>query len=64
MATLPQKIAAERRARSLLEQQDLPQPDRVEYGYTCIWLLWNEQKVALQVQIDEPPPGFFDREAA
>jgi hypothetical protein len=63
MATLSQKIAAERQARSLLEREDLPPPDRVEYGYTCIWLLWEEQKVSLQVQIEGPSPGCSWEEA-
>jgi hypothetical protein len=58
MATLDQKIEAERGAREMLEQGDLPQPDWVEYGYTCIRLIWLEPKVVLIVEIDEPPEGF------
>jgi len=58
MATLKQKIQAERHARKLLQNDGLPEPDVVEYGYTCIRLLWLERKVALIVDIDEPPPGF------
>lgn len=58
MATLEQKINAEVRTRAILEQGGLPQPDEVEYGYTCIRLLWREAKVAVVVQIDEPPPGW------
>ena len=63
MATLQEKIAAERSAREMLERDDLPQPDWIEYGYTCIRLIWEEPKVVLVVQIDEPPEGFEDDEA-
>ncbi|HLY47965.1 MAG TPA: hypothetical protein VKR21_02110 [Solirubrobacteraceae bacterium] len=58
MATLKQKIAAERRARAMLEDNGVPQPDVVEYGYTCIRLIWEEEKVVLVVEIDKPPEGF------
>ncbi len=58
MATLKQKIAAEQHARMMLEDSGLPPPDTVEYGYTCIRLFWEESKVVLIVDIDEPPEGF------
>jgi hypothetical protein len=58
MATLQQKIAAEQDARAMLEDHGLPQPDEVEYGETCIRLLWHEEKAAMVVQIDEPSTGF------
>jgi hypothetical protein len=58
MATLEQKVAAERDALALLEQYGLPEPDDVEYGFTCIRLIWWEPKAALIVQIDPPPPGW------
>jgi hypothetical protein len=54
VATLRQKIAAERKVRELLAQDGVPEPDEVEYGYTCIRLLWHEPKVALVVDIDPP----------
>ncbi len=57
MATLKQKIEAERRMRELLENNGLPQPDAVEYGYTCIRLFWNSTKHVVIVDIDEPPDG-------
>lgn len=53
MATLKQKIAAERRLRELLDQDGLAQPDEVEYGYTCIRLFWHEAKAVVVVDIDE-----------
>jgi hypothetical protein len=54
MATLREKIAAEQNARAMLDDHGLPQPDAVEYGHTCIRLLWREEKVVLVVDIDEP----------
>lgn len=42
----------------MIEDHGLPQPDAVEYGYTCVRLLWAEEKVVLIVDIDEPPEGF------
>ncbi len=58
MATLKEKIAAEQHARAMLEDGGLPQPDAVEYGCTCIRLFWEDAKVVLIVDIDEPPEGF------
>ncbi len=58
MATLAEKIAAEHGARKLLADHGLPEPDAVEYGFTCVRLFWHEQKVCIVVQIDEPPPGW------
>jgi hypothetical protein len=42
----------------MLRQGGLPEPDRVEYGSTCIRLFWEDTKVMLVVDIDEPPEGF------
>ena len=58
MATLAQKIQCERDAREMLKNGGLPEPDRVEYGHGCIRLFWEETKVVLVVDIDDPPPGF------
>ena len=58
MATLKQKIEAECRMRELLEDNGLPPPDEVEYGYTCIRFFWHETKSVVVVDIDEPPEGF------
>jgi hypothetical protein len=54
VATLRQKILAERRMRELLEDNGLPLPDEVEYGYGCIRLLFHEPKTALVIDIDQP----------
>ena len=58
MATLQQKIQCEKDAREMLRENDLPDPDRIEYGHTCIRLFWKESKTVLVVDIDEPPEGF------
>src|SRR5579864_6450295 len=54
MATLKEKIAAEQHARAMLEDHGLPQPDSVEYSYTCVRLFWEEEKVVLVVDIVAP----------
>lgn len=58
MATLREKIAAERSGRAMLEQGGVRQPDHVEYGNTCIRFFWDEEKLVLVIDIDEPPEGF------
>ena len=40
--------------RELLEENDMPQPDHVEYGFTCIRLFFNETKTVVVVDIDDP----------
>ena len=54
MATLKEKIKVEVQVRSLLAQNGLPEPDGVEYGYTCIRLFFDEPKTVLVVDIDGP----------
>lgn len=53
MATLAQKIEAEQRMRQLLEDNGLPRPDRVEYGFTCIRLFFDDTKHVIIIDIDE-----------
>ena len=57
VATLAQKIETEKRMRDLLESGGLPQPDYIEYGYTCIRLILEEPKLCVVIDIDEPPEG-------
>jgi hypothetical protein len=54
MASLAQKIEAENRMRELLDDSGLPQPDRVEYGYTCIRLFFDATKQVVVIDIDGP----------
>ena len=56
-ATLRHKRTVEQDARALLDDHGLPQPDEVEYGDTCIRLLWREQKLVLVIDITDPLPG-------
>jgi hypothetical protein len=53
MASLAMKIKAERRMRELLAEEDLPQPDAVEYGHGCVRLYFNATKVVVVVDIDD-----------
>jgi hypothetical protein len=53
MITTAQKIAAEVRVRELLEREDLPPADVIEYGETWVRFLWEETKVALVIDVDE-----------
>ena len=54
MATLEQKIKAEASMRDLLRKEGMPQPDGVEYGHGCIRFFFEEPKVCLVVDIDNP----------
>jgi hypothetical protein len=54
MANLEQKILAEVKMRELLRENGLPEPDGVEYGHGCIRLFFDEPKVAVVVDIDDP----------
>jgi hypothetical protein len=58
MATLKQKIAAERAVREMLEDNGLPEPDQVEYGYGCIRFLFVEPKLAVVIDIDDFPADY------
>ncbi len=53
MATLAMKIKAEMRMRELLEDQGVPLPDEVEYGYGCVRLFWHGSKTCVIVDIDD-----------
>ena len=52
MATLSEKIECEQRMRSLLRDNGLPEPDEVEYGYTCVRFFFDESQVCVVVDID------------
>lgn len=63
MATLAQKIETETRMRNLLEEAGLPQPDSVEYGFTCIRLFFNRSMTVVVIDIDEPEDASADVES-
>ncbi|HUA03468.1 MAG TPA: hypothetical protein VMB27_06155 [Solirubrobacteraceae bacterium] len=54
MASLAQKIQAEKRMRDLLADNGMPQPDHVEYGFGCIRLFFESTKTVVVVDIDDP----------
>ena len=54
MATLSQQIDVEKRMRELLDSHDLPQPDRIEYGFTCVRLFFYEARHVVVIDIDGP----------
>ncbi len=54
MATLRRKIEVEAKMRQLLADNGLPEPDGIEYGYTCVRLFFNEPKVCVVIDIDAP----------
>jgi hypothetical protein len=54
MATTSKKIEVEQTMRQLLADNDLPQPDEVEYEAGTVNLIFNEPKVVLAIDIDEP----------
>jgi hypothetical protein len=53
MASTAKKLKAERRMRELLAEENLPQPDEVEYGLSCVRLFWHGTKVVVVVDVDE-----------
>ncbi len=40
--------------RKLLRDSGLPEPDAVEYGYTCVRFFFEESKACVVVDIDNP----------
>jgi hypothetical protein len=63
MATLAQKIEAEKKMRELLEDGGLPQPDYVEYGFGCVRFFFNDTKHVVIVDIDDPEQAEADVES-
>jgi hypothetical protein len=53
MASLAEKIQCEARLRTLLQQEGMPLPDEVEYGFGCIRLFFHDPKVVVVVDIDD-----------
>jgi hypothetical protein len=50
--TLADKIRAEHQFREFLREYDLPQPDDVEYGFTCLRFLYHESKACVVFDLD------------
>ena len=53
MATLSDLQAAERKMRELLTSEGLPQPDDVEYGEAEVVFRWEEQKLAVAIDVTD-----------
>ena len=60
--TLAAKINAEHRLRELLRSGGLPQPDEVEYGYTCVRFFFHETRTCVVVDLEDDGPGSDDAE--
>jgi hypothetical protein len=55
--TLEAKIEAEHRLRELLRSEGMPQPDEVEYGYTCVRFIFHESKTCVVIDLDAGDRG-------
>jgi hypothetical protein len=51
--TLEAKIEAEYRLRELLRSEGMPEPDEVEYGYSCVRFFFHESKTCVVIDLDE-----------
>lgn len=51
--TTGQQEQAERRMLGLLRASGLPEPDEVEHGEHCVRFLWDEQRVAVVVDLED-----------
>jgi hypothetical protein len=54
MQPTPRHIQAEADFRRLIASNDLPEPDEVEYTRGSVYFLWNEPKLAVAVDLDDP----------
>jgi len=54
MQPTPRHIQAEADFRRLITSHDLPEPDEVEYTRGSVYFLWNEPKLAVAVELDDP----------
>jgi hypothetical protein len=55
MQPTPRHEAAEADFHRMLETADLPAPDEVEYRRASVVFLWKEPKVAVVVDLEDPP---------
>src|SRR4051812_29867158 len=56
MPPTSQHLAAERAFRELLDENDLPRPDTVEYEEASVVFLWHETKLAVVIDLADAPP--------
>jgi hypothetical protein len=60
MAPIDQKQRAERRVLQLLKDAGLPTPDAIKYGADSVRFEWQDQKVALVVELEDFDEIDFD----
>jgi hypothetical protein len=54
MQPTPRHIQAEADFRRLIATDDLPEPDEVEYTRGSVYFRWEEQKLVVAVDLDDP----------
>jgi hypothetical protein len=57
MQPTPRHRQAEADFRRMIARNDLPEPDEVEYTLGSVYFLWNEPKLAVAVDLGDPPPS-------
>jgi len=57
MQRTPRHQAAEARFRHLVSAADLEQPDGVEYTIGSVYFRWDEAKLVVAVDLDDPADG-------
>jgi len=50
--TSEEKLDAEHQFREWLREYDLPEPDAVEYGFTCLRFYYKESKTCVVFDLD------------
>jgi hypothetical protein len=55
MEHLTRKIEVETQMRELLQANDLPQPDRVEYGVACVRFFFEAARRVVVIDLDSVP---------
>jgi hypothetical protein len=54
MQPTPRHVQAEADFRRLIASHDLPEPDEVEYTRDSVYFRWDEQKLVVAVDLDDP----------
>jgi hypothetical protein len=57
MEHLAHRIEIEKQMRELLQANDLPQPDRVEYGVACVRFFFDAVRRVVVVDLDSDEQG-------
>jgi hypothetical protein len=53
MASIEELEELERKVRELLDEQSVPAPTGVEYGFQCVRFFWHEANLALVVDLED-----------